>query len=301
MNNIELKNKLIDLVNNHATVYAYGCWGNKLTESLINAKAKQYAWWYTSAKKEQLKKMTKLGYTVWAFDCVNMIKSILWGWNGDTSKSNGGAVYNSNGVPDTNANGMIAKCTNVSTDFSNIEVGEAVWMDGHIGIYIDNGEVVECTPAWKNKVQITKLSARNWLKHGKLPWITYKTTTSEIKGTIAVNAGTWNVRTGPGTNYPVVEVVKGGTKLNHYGTVNGWYKLIDGYISSKAVRKNTNQITNSYKTTTGNVYLRSSADYGNNIICVIPKGKKVEYINGTGWAKVKYNGKTGYCGYRYLK
>ena len=32
MNNIELKNKLVDLVNNHATVYGYGCWGNKLTE-----------------------------------------------------------------------------------------------------------------------------------------------------------------------------------------------------------------------------------------------------------------------------
>lgn len=301
MNNLELKDKLIDLVNNHATVYAYGCWGNKLTESLINAKAKQYSWWYTPAKKAQLLKMTKLGYVVWAFDCVNMIKGILWGWNGDTSKNNGGAVYASNGVPDVSANGMINLCKNVTSDFSNIEIGEAVWMNGHIGVYIGNGEVVECTPAWQNKVQITKLSARNWLKHGKLPWITYKTTTNEIKGTLTVKAGTWNIRKGAGIGYPVVRVVKGGTKLEHYGTVNGWYKLIDGYISSKAVRENTNQTINCYKITTGNVYLRSSADYGDNIICVIPKGAKVEYIKGTGWANVKYNGKTGYCGYRYLK
>ena len=175
MNNIELKNKLVDLANNHATVYGYGCWGNKLTESLINAKAKQYNWWYTSVKKNQLLKMTKLGYDVWAFDCVNMIKGILWGWNGDCSKSNGGAVYASNGVPDVSADGMIKLCRELSSDFSNIEIGEAVWQKGHIGVYIGNGEVIECTPAWKNKVQITKLSQRKWLKHGKLPYITYQT------------------------------------------------------------------------------------------------------------------------------
>ena len=180
MNNIELKNKLVDLVNNHATVYGYGCWGNKLTESLINAKAKQYSWWYTSSKKAQLLKMTKLGYVVWSFDCVNMIKGILWGWNGDTSKNNGGAVYTSNGVPDVSANGMINLCKNVTSDFSNIDIGEAVWMNGHIGVYIGNGEVVECTPAWQNKVQITKLSQRNWLKHGKLPYITYQTNQNPV-------------------------------------------------------------------------------------------------------------------------
>lgn len=176
MNNIELKNKLVDLVNNHATVYAYGCWGNKLTVSLINAKANQYPWWYTASKKQELINMTKLGYVVWGFDCVNMIKGILWGWCADTSKNNGGAIYASNGVPDVSADGMIALCKNVSTNFSNIEIGEAVWLKGHIGIYIGNGEVVECTPAWKNKVQITKLSQRNWLKHGKLPYITYNST-----------------------------------------------------------------------------------------------------------------------------
>lgn len=174
MNNIELKDKLVDLVNNHATVYAYGCWGNQLTESLINSKAKQYSWWYTETKKAQLRAMTKLGYVVWGFDCVCMIKSLLWGFKADTSKSTGGAVYNSNGVPDTSANGMINLCKDLSTNFSNIEIGEAVWMNGHIGIYIGSGQVVECTPAWKNKVQITNLSQRKWLKHGKLPYITYQ-------------------------------------------------------------------------------------------------------------------------------
>lgn len=182
MNNIELKDKLVDLVNNHATVYAYGCWGNQLTESLINSKAKQYSWWYTESKKAQLRAMTKLGYVVWGFDCVCMIKSLLWGFKADTSKSTGGAVYNSNGVPDTSANGMINLCKDLSTDFSNIEIGEAVWMNGHIGIYIGSGQVVECTPAWKNKVQITNLSQRKWLKHGKLPYITYQSSNTSFLG-----------------------------------------------------------------------------------------------------------------------
>lgn len=173
MNNIEFKNKLIDLVKNHATVYAYGCFGNQITESLINEKAKQYPWWYSDTKKNELYKYAKLNYVVWGFDCVCMIKSILWGFSADTSKSTGGAIYCSNNVPDLNADGMIQKCNYISHDFKNIEIGEVVWLSGHIGVYIGNEQVVECSPIWENKVQITKLSQRKWLKHGKLPWISY--------------------------------------------------------------------------------------------------------------------------------
>ena len=63
---------------------------------------------------------------------------------------------------------------------SNIEVGEAVWMEGHIGVYIGDGLAVECTPKWANKVQITSCNQsvtgynrRDWTKHGKLPYIEY--------------------------------------------------------------------------------------------------------------------------------
>ncbi|MBO7078397.1 MAG: peptidoglycan-binding protein [Bacilli bacterium] len=69
---------------------------------------------------------------------------------------------------------MINLCKDISTNFSNIQMGEAVWLDGHIGIYWENGQVIECSPAFKNKVQITQLSQRKWLKHGKLPFITYE-------------------------------------------------------------------------------------------------------------------------------
>lgn len=77
---------------------------------------------------------------------------------------------------------MIGKCTDVTTDFSSIEVGEAVWMSGHIGVYIGNGLCVECTPRWSDGVQITAVhnigkitgyNGRTWTKHGKLPHVNY--------------------------------------------------------------------------------------------------------------------------------
>lgn len=170
MNNQEFVDKLLNIVNNYKTVYAYGTWGQVLNNDIINSKAKQYSWWYTDSRKSMLKNLVGKGYYV--FDCVGLIKAILWGWKGDGTR-NGGAIYEFNGVPDVSANGMIDKCTNVSSNFSNIEMGEAVWMEGHIGIYYQNGQVIECSPAFSNKVQITNLSQRKWLKHGKLPWIKY--------------------------------------------------------------------------------------------------------------------------------
>lgn len=67
---------------------------------------------------------------------------------------------------------------------------------------------------------------------------TTTTTTETKKGTLTVNKGSWNIRKGAGMNYAVVKVVKGGTKLNYYGTSNSWYKVDDGYISPKAVKVN---------------------------------------------------------------
>lgn len=105
-------------------------------------------------------------------DCSGLIKGILWGYH-DNGK------YASNGVPDYNADTIITKCKNVSTNFNNISKGEFVWMSGHCGVYIGNGQVIESSPKWENGVQITKLSQRNWKKHGFLPWIEYGYVDSE--------------------------------------------------------------------------------------------------------------------------
>ena len=179
MTNIELKNKLLDIAKNYKTIYGMGTWGWIVTQSAIDRKVKESSWW-TSSKVKTISKVIDKGYFM--FDCVGLIKGILWGWNGNSKAIYGGAGYKINKVPDVNTEGMLAKCKNISTNFSNIEVGEYLWMNGHCGVYIGDGLAVECTPKWDNKVQITAVgnigskkgyNSRKWTKHGKLPYITY--------------------------------------------------------------------------------------------------------------------------------
>ena len=110
------------------------------------------------------------------------IKGILWGWRGDKSAVYGGAKYCSNGVPDIGTEEIIKVCSGVSEDFSKVDVGELLWMTGHVGVYIGEGLAVEASPKWKNGVQITSVlnmgskkgyNGRTWVKHGKLPYVEY--------------------------------------------------------------------------------------------------------------------------------
>lgn len=178
----EFVKKLEDVAKNYKTLYVMGCFG-----APMNSKNKtRYCSNHSYNKQAARTKLIQAASAdTFGFDCVCLLKGVLWGWNGDKSKTYGGAVYKANGVPDINADSMIKVCSDLSTDFSNIEVGEAVWMEGHIGVYIGNGLSVECTPRWKNCVQITACNCtksgyntRNWKKHGKLPYIEYDVKTS---------------------------------------------------------------------------------------------------------------------------
>ena len=177
MKSTEFIAKLRDIVDNYKTVYMLGCFGHLITDSIIASKAKQFR---IGIRPQNRRNSEARRQRLFGFDCVNLIKGILWGWSGDLKSAYGGAKYNSNGVPDTNADGMIKLCKDVSTDFSKILPGEAVWIPGHIGVYIGNGKVIESTPSWQNKVQVTTClnvasgtPGRKWDKHGKLPWIEY--------------------------------------------------------------------------------------------------------------------------------
>ena len=177
MNNFELALKCKDIALNHKTLYVLGGIGYRLDAAGKQRALNAYEY---NRKVDRRKKIEAAKDDVWAFDCVNTIKALLWGWTGDKTKLYGGAIYCSNGVPDIGADAMIGYCSNVSKDFSRIEIGEAVWMSGHIGIYIGNGLAVECTPVWKDGVQITSCNCtkvgynrRDWTKHGKIPWVRY--------------------------------------------------------------------------------------------------------------------------------
>ena len=181
MKNTELVEKALDIAKNYKTTYIWGGIGLPITTETIKRAEKSYSKNTTAGYAAAAKKLSG-DPKAFCFDCIGLIKSILWGWCGDNSKTYGGAKYASNGVPDIGADAAIAKCSGVSTNFSTISPGEAVWCKGHIGIYIGDGLAVECTPAWKNGVQITAVGniggksgykTRYWTKHGKLPWVDY--------------------------------------------------------------------------------------------------------------------------------
>ena len=198
----ELVRRHIDVAKNYKTVYMWGCFGAPVSETIIDEKSAQYPDWYTGGRVTYLRSL--IGKVVYGFDCVNLTKGILWGWNGNKNAYYGGARYASNSVPDVSADGMIAKCKDVSTTgWDKLIPGEGLWMPGHWGMYIGDGLAVECTPIWDNGAQITAVQnigtkagyhARKWQKHGKLPWVEYDTVkidaeVEEAKKTIRQKAG----------------------------------------------------------------------------------------------------------------
>lgn len=181
MDNKELVTRLQVIAANYRTTYMWGVFGSPVTESKIAEKVRQYPRRYTAAKLAKLRSYIGRGY--YGFDCVGLIKGVLWGWSGRDTHPHGGARYEAAGGPtDLDANQMIARCKSVSADFSKIMPGCAVWMQGHIGVYIGDGKVVEATPSWRDGVQVSAclnigpiagLPGRRWTKHGKLPWVEY--------------------------------------------------------------------------------------------------------------------------------
>ncbi len=175
----ELAEKAVEVATKHKTLYVMCCFGAPMN---AHNKARYIKENPYNTQAVRAKMINAASADTFGFDCVNLIKGLLWGWCGDKNKTYGGAVYCSNNVGEDNANTLMDKCKDISTDFSKIEVGEAVGMQGHIGIYIGNGLTVECTPAWKNCVQITAVGnigpkagypTRNWVRHGKLPYLSY--------------------------------------------------------------------------------------------------------------------------------
>ena len=168
-------------------------------------------------------------------DCSGLVKGILWGYPDD-------GRYASNGVPDYNADTIITKCKNVSTNFNNISKGEFVWMPGHCGIYIGNSQVIESSPKWENGVQITKLSQRNWKKHGILPWIDYDEDNKEVSDNTNVS-GDLNFAISTIAKY----VIKGTYGNGHEKRSSSIYSDVRNLVNGKSISK-TGDLLSALKT-----------------------------------------------------
>lgn len=289
MTNTELVKKALDIAENYKTSYIWGGLGRPITEPNIQNAIAQYS---VNSKYAAGARRYVGQAKAFFFDCVGLIKCILWGWCGDSSKSRGGAIYASNGVPDTSADGMIASCSGVSTDFSDIEVGEALWCKGHIGIYIGDGLGVECTPAWKNGVQITAVSnigaksgynSRKWTKHGKLPYVNYEQ---------------------PAVSRPIPPDPLAQTKPTPAAPA----KPEQAVVKLDPAKSFNRIYAKSYTVTAGELNMRCGAGTAKDIIKVLKKGEKVRcygYYTTNGstiWLFVQDStGQTGFCSKKYLK
>lgn len=183
MNNTQFANIARDIATKYKTLYVMGCFGAPMNNINKTRYCNNHSYNKQSARTIKIKNASA---DTFGFDCVCLIKGILWGWSGNAGKTYGGATYTSNGVPDVGADGIMNYCTEVSTNFSNIQVGEVVHMSGHVGIYIGDGLAVECTPIWKDGVQITAVgnigkksgyNTRTWVNHGKLNFVEYSQNT----------------------------------------------------------------------------------------------------------------------------
>ena len=210
----ELMRTCEKIAREYNTCYVWGGCGMPVTERTLADKLAQYPEQNRTYCAQARKYLDK---DFWMFDCVCLIKSVLWQWSGNRNAYYGGAVYASNGVPDVSADGMIGRCKSVSTDFSKITPGEALWLPGHIGVYLGSGLAAECTPAFAGGVQITNVwnvggsayPGRKWQKHGLLPWVDYKAEKQEVwqdgqqknpMAKIVVN----------GTEYPIERILQDG-------------------------------------------------------------------------------------------
>ena len=216
----QLAEKAVEVAKKYKTLYIMGCFGAPMNSTNKTRYTKNHSY---NTDPERTAMINAATSETFGFDCVCLIKGLLWDWEGDKTKTYGGATYTSNGVPDIGADAMIKVCKELSTDFSKIEIGEAVWTDGHIGIYVGDGLAVECTPAWKNCVQLTACNCtkngyprRNWKKHGKLPYVAYtgKNESNEKKENTSTNAGT-NAST------EAVYIVKSGDTLSDIAKMYG--------------------------------------------------------------------------------
>ena len=165
----------LDVVGNYKSIYVLSCFG-----APMNAKNKAR---YAKADPKRAEAIYAATEDTFGFDCVGFVKGLLWGFKGDPNKVYGGAEYKSNGVPDLSADQILSVCTEVSADFSTIVLGEYVWLPGHGGIYVGDGMAAEATYEPVSGVQLQcvlpmgvkeGMPATGWVKHGKLPWISYE-------------------------------------------------------------------------------------------------------------------------------
>ena len=144
--------------------YVYGTYGEVLTESILTAKASQYP--EQVGDNEEFIRSHWLG--VRTADCIGLIKGYAW-YNCDTGQID----YRSNGVTDMGSDSMLDMATEKGTIDTLPDIpGIAVWKEGHIGVYVGDGQTIHAANT-ELGVIMTPLEKSSWTHWLKIPYISY--------------------------------------------------------------------------------------------------------------------------------
>lgn len=152
--------------------YMWGTFGNYLTQTLLDQKANQYPGYNRNNGMYAVHKK-HLGQTV--CDCVGLIKGYcMWDEETDLPKYKGSL--------DVNTGGMYSKATEKGTISTIPEIpGICVYTQGHVGVYIGDGWVIECAGnCGAIKTPLKGSKGTRWTHWFKCPFITY--TDGEVSG-----------------------------------------------------------------------------------------------------------------------
>ncbi len=212
--------------------YWYGTFGQTGTASLLESKARQYPSFYTSARLAKAR--TQYGKRV--HDCVGLIKGYLW-------SENNTATPKYNASQDVSANRMRSLCKESGKMNTLPELaGVLVFMDGHVGIYEGNGNVIECTVNYGGGVVRTKLSQRKWTSWGKCPFITYEATKTPTKAEKPVTKPVTGSQSTKNDSFlPARGYFKKGDKGENVKKINDfYYKVFPSY--AKTLKRNKEDV-----------------------------------------------------------
>lgn len=144
--------------------YVWGTYGTVLSPSSLESKITQYP--DEVGGKEEFIRENWLGKRT--ADCVGLIKGYSWY---DVASQT--TILISNGMPDIGADTMYNNATEKGTIDTIPEIpGLAVWHEGHIGVYIGNGEVVHAANTNAGVIR-TPIGDSGWTHWLKIPYINY--------------------------------------------------------------------------------------------------------------------------------